>query len=192
MRNSVHKNDFFSNLVCIFSQNLSNFGESFYQNRQNAFYVSIGALLQKHYVDFVKQFSTLGKEMSDLLRKLCSLVNKTAFLSPDGQLEEKFWRKFYFFWFFSDVQGTFFWFFRCILRGLVVQIEFLKPRWTYPLGGNLWENFLSFPVYERLFLNIHLSLLGMLSKLQFRCSEEHIQKSYLFSIFSKLFSDFDR
>ena len=180
MRNSVHKNDIFSNLVCIFSQNFSNFCETFYQNRQNAFYVSRGALLQKHYVDFVKQFSTLGKEMSDLLRKLCSLVNKTAFLSPDEHLEEEFWRKFYFFWFFFGQPANMFWYFLCINRGMVVQTEFHKPRGTYLLGKILWENFLSFPDYECIFLNIHWSLLGMLSKLQFTCSEEHIEKSYHF------------
>ena len=111
LRKSIQKNDFFSNLICIFSQNYTNFGEIFQQNRQHAFYVCRGTLLQKHYVDFVKQFPTLGKELSDLLRKLCSLVSKTAFLSPDEQFEEEFWRKFYFFWFFSDVQGTFFGFF---------------------------------------------------------------------------------
>ena len=125
----------------------------------------------------MKQFSTWGKEMSDLRRKFCSLHIKSALLSPDGHLEEQFWKNFYFFWFFSDVQGTFFWFFRCIFPGLVVQTEFLKPRWTYPLGKNLWENVLSFPVYERIFLNIHSSLLGMLSKLQFTCSEEHFDEN---------------
>ena len=88
LRNAFHKNDFFSNLVCISSQNFSNFGETFQENRQNAFYMSRGTLLQKHYIDFVKQFRTLGNGMSDLRRKICSLVNKTAVLSPDGQLEE--------------------------------------------------------------------------------------------------------
>ena len=59
---------------------------------------------------------------------------------------------------------------RCSILGMVVQTEFHKPRRTYPLGKILWENFLSFPDYERNFLNIHWSLLGMLSKLQFTCS----------------------
>ena len=40
----------------------------------------------------------------------------------------------------------------------------------------MWENFLSFPEYELIFLNIHWSLLGMSSKLQFTCSEEHFEK----------------
>ena len=121
-----------------------------------------------------------------------ALLIKLLFCHQMGNWKNSFERIFTFSDFFGTSREHFFWFFRCILRGLVVQTEFLKPRWTYPLGGNLWENFLSFPVYERLFLNIHLSLLGMLSKLQFTCSEEHIQKSYLFSNFSKLFSDFDR
>ena len=125
--------------------------------------------------------------MSDLRRKICSLVIKSALLSPDEQMEEKFWGKFYFFWFFLDVQGTFFWFFRCIIRSLVVQTEFLKPRWTYPLGKKLWENFLSFPDYGRNFLNIHWSLLGMLSKLQFTCSQEHFEKGYFFEFFKIVF-----
>ena len=45
---------FFSNLFSIFSQNVSNFGKTFQQNRQHVFYLSSGTLLQKHYVDFVK------------------------------------------------------------------------------------------------------------------------------------------
>ena len=58
-----------------------------------------------------------------------------------------------------------FWFFRCIILGMVIQTEFHKPRGTYNLGKILWEKFLSFPDYERNFLNIHWSLFGMLSKL---------------------------
>ena len=83
--------------------------------------------------------------------------------------------------------GNIFWFFRCIIRSLVVQTEFLKPRWTYPLGKKLWENFLSFPEYGRNFLNIHWSLLGMLSKLQFTCSQEHFEKGYFFRSFQNCF-----
>ena len=92
-----------------------------------------------------------------------------------GNWKNSFERIFTFSDFFGR-PGNIFLFFRCILRGLVVQIEFHKPRWTYPLGKNLWEHFLSFPDYECIFLNIHWSLLGMLSKLQFTCSEEHFEK----------------
>ena len=69
---------------------------------------------------------------------------------------------------FSDFfgrPGNIFWYFPCIIRGMVVQTEFHKPRWTYPIRKILWENFLSFPDYERIFANSHWSLLGMLSKL---------------------------
>ena len=83
--------------------------------------------------------------------------------------------------------GNIFWFFWCIIRSLVVQTEFLKPRWTYPLGKKLWENFLSFPEYGRNFLNIHWSLLGMLSKLPFTCSQEHFVKGYFFRFFQNCF-----
>ena len=47
--------------------------------------MSRGTLLQKQYVDFVKQLPTLGNEMSDLRRRICSLVIKSALLSSDGQ-----------------------------------------------------------------------------------------------------------
>ena len=148
--------------------------------------MSRGTLLQKHYVDFVKQFPTLGKEMSDLRRKLCSLVNKTAVLSPDGQLEEQFWRNCYFFWFFFGSPGNIFWYFPCIIRGMVVQTEFHRPRWTYPIGKILWENFLSFPDYQRTFLNIHWSLLGMLSKLVYMFIGA-LWERYFFRIFQNCF-----
>ena len=58
-----------------------------------------------------------------------------------------------------------FWFFRCIFLGMVIQTEFHQPRGTYQLGKILWENFLSFPDYERNFLKSQWSRLGMLSKL---------------------------
>ena len=83
------KRFFFSNLVCIFSQNFSNFGETFQKNRQHAFYLSSGTLLEKQY------------------------------------------------------------------------------------GRNV--------------LNCRWSLLGMLSKLQFTCSQEHFEKGYFFRIFQNCF-----
>ena len=83
------KTIFFSNLVCIFSQNFSNFGETFQKNRQHAFYLSSGTLLEKQY------------------------------------------------------------------------------------GRNV--------------LNCRWSLLGMLSKLQFTCSQEHFEKGYFFRIFQNCF-----
>ena len=67
------------------------------------------------------------------------------------------------------------------------------PNWIPPAKRNISikkyfrENFLSFPDYGRNFLNSRWSLLGMLSKLQFTCSQEHFQKGYLFRIFQTCF-----
>ena len=148
--------------------------------------MSIGTHWQKQYVAFVKQFPTLGKEMSDLRRKVCSLVIKSALLSPDGQLEEYFWKNFYFLWFFSDVQGTF-------LVFSLYQSRHGGPNWIPPAKRNISikkkfrENFLSFPEHGRNFLNFRWSLLGMLSKLQFTCSQEHFEKGYFFRNFQTFF-----
>ena len=135
----------------------------------------------------MKQFPTLGREMSVLRLKICSLVIKSALLSSDGQLEEKFWKFFYFFWFFFVRPGNIFWFFSCIIPGMVVQTKIHQPRGTYPLRKNLWENCLSFPDYECNFLNFHWCLLFMLSKLQFTCSKEPFEKVYFFRILLKCF-----
>ena len=62
-----------------------------------------------------------------------------------------------------------------------------QAKMNISIRKNLWENFLSFPDYERIFLNIHWSLLGMLSKLQFTCSQEHFLKSCFFRFFQNCF-----
>ena len=67
------------------------------------------------------------------------------------------------------------------------------PNWIPPAKRNIFNRkklkgkFLSPPDYERSFLNIHWSLLGMLSKLQFTCSKEHFEKGYFFRILQNCF-----
>ena len=149
---------------------------------KNELYVSRGTLWQKQYDDFAKQIPTCFRQrnVGFFGGKFAAFLSNLHFCLQMGNWKNSFERIFSFSDFFGTSREHFFWFFWCILRGLVVQIEFHRPRWTYPLGKSLWENFLSFPDYERIFLNIHWSLLGMLSKLQFTCSEEHIEKSYHF------------
>ena len=65
----------------------------------------------ENIVGFSKQISILGEKTADWRRKIRSVGIKSALLSPDGQLEKKFWKNFYFFWLFPDVQGAFFGFF---------------------------------------------------------------------------------
>ena len=118
--------------------------------------------------------------------KFAALLSNLLFCLQMSKWKKNFEGNFTFSGFFWTSR-EYFWFFRCIIRSLVVQTEFLKPRWTYPLGKKLWENFLSFPDYGRNFLNIHWSLLGMLSKLQFTCSQEHFEKGYFSRIFQNCF-----
>ena len=149
---------------------------------------------EEHYdeniVGFLKQISILSEKISDLRRKNCSLVIKSALLSPDGQLEKNFWRKFYFVIFFGR-PGNNFWFFS------LYQSRHGDPNWIPPakrnisIRKNFKRKFLSFPYYERNFLNIHWSLLGMLSELVYFFIGALWEK-FFYSIFSKLFSDFER
>ena len=93
-----------------------------------------------------------------------ALLIKLLFCLQMGISKNSFEGNFTFSDFFGR-PGNIFWYFPCIIRGMVVQTEFHKPRWTYPIRKILWENFLSFPDYERIISNSHWSLLGMLSKL---------------------------
>ena len=111
LKNAFHKNDFFSNLVCVFSQNFSNFGETFQENRQKAFYMSRGTLLQKHYVDFVKQFRTLGNGMSDLRHNFAALLIKLLFCLQMGNWKNSFEGNFTFSVFFRTSRERFLVFF---------------------------------------------------------------------------------
>ena len=114
-----------------------------------------------------------------------ALLIKLPFCLQMGNWKNSFEGNFTFFE-FSRTSREPFWFFRCFIWGMVIQTEFHKPRGTYPLGKLSWENFLSFPDYELVFFNIHWSRLGMLSKLQFTCSQEHIERVF-FRIFQKCF-----
>ena len=136
----------FFNLEWKLSKDFSSFVEFFQQNCQKW-------TLRVQRVTSTKTLSGLCEAIFDLgqgnvwfaAEILQPSISNLLFCLQMGNWKNSFERIFTFSDFFSDVQGTFFWFFRCILRGLVVQTEFVKPRWTYPLGKNSWENFLSFP-----------------------------------------------
>ena len=119
-----------------------------------------------------------------------ALLIKPLFCLETGNWKNSFLGNFTFSAFFGR-PAVIFWFFRCINRGMVVQTQLHKPRGTYPWRKNLGENFLSFPDYERLILNIHWRLLGMLSKLVYLFIGALWERLF-FSNFPKLFSDFER
>ena len=122
--------------------------------------------LDGNIVGFLKQFPPLGEKISDLRRKICSLVIKSAIWLQSGKWKNSFERNFTFSDFFGR-PGNIFWFFRCIVPGMVVQSEFHQPRGIYLLRKTLWENFLSFPDYERNFLKFHWNILRMVVKTTF-------------------------
>ena len=91
---------------------------------------------------------------------------------------------------FSDLFRTsreLFWFFRCIILGMVIQTEFHQPRGTYQLGKILWEKFLSFPDYERNFLNIQWSRLGIVVKTSLLVHRSTLRKVIFFEFFKIFF-----
>ena len=129
--------------------------------------------------------------MSDFRQKICSHVIKSALLSPDGQLEELFWKNFHFFLTFFGLPAIISYFFRCIIPGMVVQTEFHQPRGTYPLLkifvrklfvlSGLWALFWNF-------IEVFLAFCQNYSLLVHRSTLRKV----IFSNFSKLFSDFER
>ena len=180
----------FSNLDCIFSQNFSNSGETFQQNRQHAFYVSRGTIYKNIMLTLWNNFRLWARKCRSCGGNFAALLIKPLFCLETGNWKNSFLGNFTFSAFFGR-PAVIFCFFRCINRGMVVQTQFHKPRGTYPWRKNLGKNFLSFPDYERLILNIHWSLLGMLSKLVYLFIGALWERLF-FSNFPKLFSDFER
>ena len=116
-----------------------------------------------------------------------ALLIKLLFCLQMGISKNSFEGNFTFSDFFGR-PGNIFWYFPCIIRGMVVQTEFHKPRWTYPIRKILWENFLSFPDYERIISNSHWSLLGMLSKLVYFFRGALSERlSFFWEFFKRLF-----
>ena len=173
----------FFQLVCIFSQNFSNMAKLFNRIVKMHFTCPEEHFYRNIMLTLWNNFGLWAMECRICGRKFGASLIKLLFCLQMGIWKNSFERNFTFSDFFLDVQGIFFGFFRSIIRGMVVQTAHHKPRGTYPLRKILWENFLSFPDYGRTFLNIHWSLLGMLSKLQFTCSQKHFEKGYFFRIF---------
>ena len=154
---------------------LSNFSNKIVKN---AIYLSRGTLWQKHYVDSVKQFPTLGDKMFDLRRKICSTVVKSAlFVSrwAIGRIDN-FERNFTFSDFFRTSREHF----------LVLSLNlfrngrqncFFKPSWTYPLRKIFWQNIFFISGLGGNFSSTFIEIFEeWLSKLQFTCSDGHFEK----------------
>ena len=151
----------------IFFEFLSKFSNEIVKK---AFYVSRGTLWKKHYVDSVKQFGTLGDKRFDLRRKICSTVVKSSlFVSrwASGRIVLKEILLFLFFFRTSREHFLVFSLYHSrhggpnwipqAKRNISIRKNFVRK--LFVLSG-LWARF----------LNIHWSLFGMLSKLQFTCS----------------------
>ena len=178
---------YFSNRQkCILSQNFPNFGETFQQNRQkgilnvqrNTFRKTICWLCETTS-DFGQGIVLFAAEILQPCYQICTFVSGWAI----GRIVLK---EFLFFWFFRTSREHF----------LVFSLYHSRhggPNWIPPakrnisIRKNFKRKFLSSPDYERSFLNLHWSLLGMLSKLQFTCSKEHFEKGYLFRILQNCF-----
>ena len=74
-----------------------------------------------------------------------------------------------------------------MIRGMVVQTEFHKPRGTYPLGKVLWENVLSFPVYERFFWNFIEVFLAFCQSYSLLVHRSTLRKVIFFEFFRNVF-----
>ena len=144
---------FSSRQKCILSQNFSNFGETFQQNCQKGIYMSRGTLWQKQYDDFAKQIPTCFRQrnVGFFGGKFAAFLSNLHFCLRMGNWKNSFERIFIFFLIFFGRPGNIFCFFRCIIPGMVVQIEFHQPRGTYPLRKNLRENVRPFRTMSAVF-----------------------------------------
>ena len=155
----------------------------FFRCPEEHFYKNIMLTLWNNFRLWARKCRICGENFAALIIKLLFCVQM-------GNWKKSFEGKFTFSDFFVR-PGILFWFFRCIVRGMVVQTEFHKPGGTYPLGKILWENFLSFPYYARIVMKFNWNLSGMLSKLVYLFKGALWEWLFL-SNFPKLFSDFER
>ena len=103
-------------------------------------------------------------------RKFAAMLSNLLFCLQMANWKNCFERIFTFFLTFFGLPAIISYFFRCIIPGMVVQTEFHQPRGTYPLLKIFVRKLFVLSGLWAQFLNIHWSLLGMLSKLQFTCS----------------------
>ena len=82
---------------CILSENVSNFGETFGQNRQKCFLPVQRNTLTKTLLASWNKFHLWAKNFRICAAKFPGLLSYEHYLFPDGHLEECFCEKFYFF-----------------------------------------------------------------------------------------------
>ena len=82
---------------CISSQNFSNSGETFQQNCQKCILRVRRNTLTKKLLAFWNSFRSWARKFRICGKKFAGLLSNEHYLFPDGQLEEYFCKKFYFF-----------------------------------------------------------------------------------------------
>ena len=79
---------------CILSQNASNFGETFQQNRQKCILRVQRNTLTKTLLASWKKFHLWAKNFRIFAKKIAGVLSYEHYLFPDGQLEEYFCKNF--------------------------------------------------------------------------------------------------
>ena len=182
------QNVFFFNLIWYLSEDFFSFFEIFQQNCQkwvlrvqrNTLTKTLSWLCETIF-EFGQGNVWFAAGKLQPCYQICSFVSRWAI----GRIVSK---KILLFLTFFGRQGNIFLVFslyHCRQHGV--------PNWVPRAKRNISikekfkRKFSSFQDYERNFLNIHWSLLGMLSKLQFICSQKHSEKGYFFRIFQICF-----
>ena len=98
----------FFNLIWILWQNFPKFGEIFQQNRQKCILRLQRNILTKTLLASWNKFHLWAKSFRICAGKVAGLLSYEHYLFPDGQLEESFCKKFYFFLYFFGPPGDFF------------------------------------------------------------------------------------
>ena len=180
----------FLNLNWIMRQKYSKFGKIFQQNRQKCSLRVQRNTLTKTMLAFWNKFRFWARKDRICGGKIEALLSNLHYCLQMGTWKKNFEGNFT----FSD----FFWTSR--EHFLVFSLYHSRhgdPNWIPPakrnisIRKNFRENFLSFPDYERNFLNLHWSLLGMLSK-WVHLFIGALWERLFFPNFSNLFSDFER
>ena len=150
LRNSIHKNDFFQ-----FSLNFQPKLFELWQNcstesltcsfrvQRNTFTKTLCWLCETIF-DFGKGNVWFAAEKLQPCYQLFSFVSRWAI----GRIVVK---EFLLFLIFFGGPGNISWCFRCIIPGMVVQINFHQPRGTYPLRKNFRKNFCPFRTMSGIF-----------------------------------------